>query len=175
MKDTSGRMDVYRLSFPAYAHHTNSVVHGGIIKVGRGHHSQHHLSKTSLTTSWPEVHKSKPNEVPVYDPPNGVGGLRMFKRGRRDANDNANARDLREAKIMFMGIGGNLMTDLELLKREENCLLSQQMMLHPQKNYLQGSWHRGSGRPLAPEMANSSFESSKSSHGRGGAGNNVTP
>ena len=117
MKDTSGRMDVYRLSFPAYAHHTNSVVHGGIIKVGRGHHSQHHLAKPSLTTSGPKVHKRKSNEDPAYEPPNGVGGLRMFKRGRRDANEDVDARDISEAAMMFMDIGGKEMTDLELLKR----------------------------------------------------------
>ena len=41
----------------------------------------------------------------------------MFKRGRRDTNENSDARDLIEAWMMFMGIGGKEMTDLELLKR----------------------------------------------------------
>ena len=47
----------------------------------------------------------------------------MFKRGRRDANEDAEARDLSEAEILFMGMDGKEMTDLELLKREEQDLL----------------------------------------------------
>ena len=85
----------------------------------------------------------------------------MFKIGRRDANYNDDDRDLSEAEMMFMDIGGNEMTDLELLKREKQDLLARQMVLHPQQNPLQGSGPRGSGGPLTPDMANSSFESSK--------------
>ena len=32
--------------------------------------------------------------------------MRIFKIGRRDVNKNTNARDLSEAEMMFMGIGG---------------------------------------------------------------------
>ena len=46
------------------------------------------------------------------------GGVMMFKRGRRDANKDAESRYLSEAAMIFMGIGGEEMTDLELLKRE---------------------------------------------------------
>ena len=49
----------------------------------------------------------------------------MFKRGRIYANDDAKARDLSEASMMFMGIGGKEMTNLELLKREEKDILAQ--------------------------------------------------
>ena len=38
--------------------------------------------------------------------------------------------------MMFMGIGGNGMTNLGLLKREEKDILALQMMRHHQKNYL---------------------------------------
>ena len=77
--------------------------------------------------------------------------------------------------MMFMGIGGKEMTDLELLKREEQDILARQMMHHHQKNSLQGSGPRGSDGPLNSNMANSSFDSSKSSHGGGDAGKNVMP
>ena len=60
-----------------------------------------------------------------------------------------------------MGIGGKEMTDLELLKREDQDLLARQMMHHHQQNSLRGFGPRGSGGPLTPDMANSSFESSK--------------
>ena len=51
--------------------------------------------------------------------------------------------------------------------------MTRHMMCHHQQNFLLGSMHRGSGGPLTPERANSSFESSKYSHGGGDAGNNV--
>ena len=60
----------------------------------------------------------------------------MFKRVRRDANGNNDARDLSEAEMMFMGIGGNEMTDLELLNREEQDLLAWQIMRQHQQNPL---------------------------------------
>ena len=41
----------------------------------------------------------------------------MFKRGLRDANEDVESRDLSEAAMMFMGVGGKEMTNLELLKR----------------------------------------------------------
>ena len=75
----------------------------------------------------------------------------MFKSRRRDANKNADARGLSEAEMMFMGIGGKEMTDLELLKREEQDILARQMMRHHQKNSLQGSGPRGSGGPPDPQ------------------------
>ena len=106
MKDTSGRMNVYHRAFPASDHHIELVAHGGVGKFGRGHHSQHHLAKPSLTTFGPKVHKKKSNEDPAYEPPNGVGGLRVFKRGRTDANEDADTRDLSEAAMIFMGIDG---------------------------------------------------------------------
>ena len=84
--------------------------------------------------------------------------MRIFKRGRRYYNDNDNARDLSEADMIFMGIGGKEMTDLELLKREEQDLLALQMMRHHQQNSLQGSGPRVSGSPLTPERANSYFK-----------------
>ena len=99
--------------------------------------------------------------------------MRIFKRGRRYYNDNENARDLSEADMIFMGIGGKEMTDLELLKREEQDLLSRQMMCHHQQNSLGGSGPRDRGRPLTPEGSNSPFRTSKSSHGDGDAGDNV--
>ena len=105
----------------------------------------------------------------------------MFKRVLRDAKNNANSRDLSELEMMFMGIGGEEMTNLELLKREEQDLLARQVMRHHhqnslhQQNSLRGSGPRGSGRPLTTEMVNSSFKSSKSPHGGGDAGNNVMP
>ena len=99
----------------------------------------------------------------------------MFKRGRRDANDNDDDRDLSEAEMMFMDIGGNEMTDLELLKREKQDLLARKMVRHHQQNPLRGSGSRGSDGTLNSEMANSSFDSSKSSHGGGDAGKNVMP
>ena len=43
----------------------------------------------------------------------------MFKRGHIDANEDAKSRYLSKSAMMFMGIGGNEMTDLDLLKREE--------------------------------------------------------
>ena len=89
----------------------------------------------------------------------------MFKRGRRDDNEDADARELINAVIIFMGIGGKEITDLELLKREEQDLLARKMMRHHQQNPLRGSGPRGSGSLLTPNMADSSFESSKSSHG----------
>ena len=60
----------------------------------------------------------------------------MFKRGRRDSNKNANDRDLSEGEMMFMGIGGKKMTDLELLKREEQDILARKMMRHHQQDSL---------------------------------------
>ena len=99
----------------------------------------------------------------------------MFKRGRRYANYNDNDRDLSEAEMMFMDKGGNEMTNLELLKREKQDLLARQMVRHHQQNPLQGSGPRGSDGPLNSNMANSSFDSSKSSHGGGDAGKNVMP
>ena len=112
IKNTSGRIDVDHLAFPASAYYAKLVAHGGIGKFGRSHHSQHHLTKTSMTTSGPKVHNRKSNEDPAYEPPNGVGGLRMLKIGHRDANEDANARDLSKSVMMFMGIGGKEMTDL---------------------------------------------------------------
>ena len=91
----------------------------------------------------------------------------MFKRGRRDANYNDDDRDLSEAEMMFMDIGGNEMTDLELLKREKQDLLARQMVRHHQQNPLRGSGPRVSDGPLNSEMVNSSFDSSKSYHGGG--------
>ena len=99
----------------------------------------------------------------------------MFKRGHIYSNKNANIRDLSEVEMMFMGIGGREMTDLELLKREDQDILARHLMHHHQQNYLQGTGPRGSGRPLTLKMANSSFESSKPSHGVRDAGNNVIP
>ena len=96
----------------------------------------------------------------------------MFKISCRDANKDAKYRDLSEAVIMFMGIGGKEMTNVELL-REEQDLLARKMMRHHQKNYLEGSGTGGSGRPLTPERTNSSFESSKYSHGGRDSGINV--
>ena len=75
-------------------------------------------------------------------------GLRMFKRRHRDSNKETEARGLIKAAMMFMGIGGKGMTDLELLNREEHDLLSPQMMCHHQQNSLRGSGPRGSGGPL---------------------------
>ena len=60
----------------------------------------------------------------------------MYKRGRRDVNKDAKYRDLSEAVIMFMGIGGKEMTDLELLKIEDQDLLARKMMRHNQQNSL---------------------------------------
>ena len=97
----------------------------------------------------------------------------MFKRGRRYYNENDNARDLSEADMIFMGIGGKEMTDLELLKREEQDLLARKMMRHRQQNSLQGSGPRGSGGPLTPKMVNCYFKSSNPPHGGGDARNNV--
>ena len=99
----------------------------------------------------------------------------MFKRGRRDAYENADAGDLSEVAMMIMGIGGKEMTNLELLKREERDLMTRQMMRRHQQNFLRESGPRGSDGPLTPEMANSSFESSQSSYGDGDPGNNVMP
>ena len=99
--------------------------------------------------------------------------MRTFKRGRIDANKDAKTRDLSEAEMMFMGIGGKEITDLELLKREDQDLLSRQMMCHHQQNSLGGSGPRDRGRPLTPERSNSPFRTSKSSHGDGDAGDNV--
>ena len=59
-----------------------------------------------MKTSGPNVHKRKYKEDPSYEKPNGVRGPRMVKRGRRDTNKDADARDLIEEVIMFMGIGG---------------------------------------------------------------------
>ena len=74
---------------------------------------------------------------------------------------------------MFMGIGGKEITNLDMLKREEQNLLDRKMMRHHQQNSLQVSSHRGSGGPLTPERSNSSFKRSKYSHGGGYTGNNV--
>ena len=82
----------------------------------------------------------------------------MFKRGLRDANEDVESRDLSEAAMMFMGVGGKEMTNLELLKREEQDLLALQMMRHHQQNSLRGSGPRVSGSPLTPERANSYFK-----------------
>ena len=82
----------------------------------------------------------------------------MFKRGLRDANEDVESRDLSEAAMMFMGVGGKEMTNLELLKREEQDLLALQMMRHHQQNSLQGSGPRVSGSPLTPERANIYFK-----------------
>ena len=48
----------------------------------------------------------------------------MVKTGRRDSNKYANARDLSEESMIFMGIGGKEMTALGMLKREEQDILS---------------------------------------------------
>ena len=88
-------------------------------------------------------------------------------------NENADAKDLSEAEMMFVGIGGKEMTDLELLKREDQDILARQMMRHPQQNSLRGSGPRNSGSPPTPDILNSSFKSSKYSHRGGDAGNNV--
>ena len=82
----------------------------------------------------------------------------MFKRGLRDANEDVESRDLSEAAMMFMGVGGKEMTNLELLKREEQDLLALQMMRHHQQNSLQRSGPRFSGSPLTPERANIYFK-----------------
>ena len=100
------------------AHHAKLVAHGGIIKFGRGHHSQHHLAKLSLTTYGPKVNKRKSNKDWAYKLPIDIGGLSIFKRGHRDTNEKAEARDLSKAEMLLMGIGGKEMTGLELLKRE---------------------------------------------------------
>ena len=76
----------------------------------------------------------------------------MFNRGQIDVNDNDDARDLSEAEMMFMGIGGKEMNVLEMLKGEEQDLLARQMMRHHQHNSLRGSGPRGSGRPLTPDV-----------------------
>ena len=47
-----------------------------------------------------------------------------MKRGCRGSKNNNDERDLSKADMMCMGIGGKEMTDLELLKREEQDLLS---------------------------------------------------
>ena len=99
----------------------------------------------------------------------------MFKRGHIYSNKNANIRDLSEVEMMFMGIDGKEMTDLELLKREEQDTVDRNMMRHHQHNSIQRSGPRGSDGPLNSNMANSSFDSSKSSHGGGDAGKNVMP
>ena len=57
------------------------------------------------------------------------------------------------------------MTNLELLKIYEQDLLDRQMMCHHQQNSLRGSGPIGSVGSLTPDMAKSSFESSKYSHG----------
>ena len=80
MKEKSGSMDVDRRAFPESVHHTKLVAHKGIGKFVRCSYSQHHLAKHSLTTSGPEVHKSKSNEDPAYNPPDGVGEMKMCKR-----------------------------------------------------------------------------------------------
>ena len=97
----------------------------------------------------------------------------MFKRGRRDAYENADARDLSKVAKMIMGIGGKEMTNLELLKREEQDILARKMIRHHQQNSLQGSGPRVSDGHLTPKRANSFFKSSKSSHGGRDTGNNV--
>ena len=63
----------------------------------------------------------------------------MFKRVRIYANDDAKDRDLSEASMMFMGIGGKEMTNLELLKREDHDLLAWKMMHNYQNDSLRGS------------------------------------
>ena len=93
----------------------------------------------------------------------------MFKRGHRDD------RDLSEVEMMFMGIYGKEMTDLELLKIEEQDIVDRKMMCHHKHNSLRRSGHIGSDGDLTPKTKNISFESSRSSHGGGGAGNNVMP
>ena len=139
MKYTSGRMNVNHRDLPASDHHTELVAHGGIRKIMRGRHSQHHLVKPSLTTSGPEFHKRESNKDPADEPPNGVRVMRMFKRGLRYANKDANSSDLIEAAMVFMGTSGKEMTNLELLKREEQNILAWQMMRHHQQNYFRGS------------------------------------
>ena len=51
------------------------------------------------------------------------------------------------------------MTNLDLLKREEQDLLARQMMHFHNYNYLQRYGPRSSGGPLTPERENSSLES----------------
>ena len=58
----------------------------------------------------------------------------MFNRGRRDANEDVNARYLIKEVVMFMVIGGKEIINLELLKREEQYLLAWQMIRHHQQN-----------------------------------------
>ena len=94
----------------------------------------------------------------------------MLKRGLRDANADADAKEIINEEMMFMGIDGKEMTNLEVLKREEQDLLARQMMRPHQKNSLRGSRFRGSGRLLTLEMSNSYFESSESPHGDRDAG-----
>ena len=51
--------------------------------------------------------------------------------------EDADVKDLSEMEKIFMGIGGKEMTDLELLKREEQDILPQQIMRNNQQNNLQ--------------------------------------
>ena len=66
------------------------------------------------------------------------------------------------------------MTDLELLKREDQDLLDLQMMRHHYQNTRQGYGPRDSGGLLIPKMADNSVESSESSHNGRDAENNET-
>ena len=134
MKDKYESMDVDHHAFPDSAHHTKLVAHGGIGKFGRGFYNQHHLDKHSLTTSGPEVHKRKSNEDPAYNTQTGVGEMMMYKRWRRYANKEADASKVSDMEMMFMGIGGKEIINLELLKREEQYLLAWQMIRHHQQN-----------------------------------------
>ena len=97
----------------------------------------------------------------------------MFKRGLRYANKDAKARDLSKEEMMFMGKVGKEMTNLELLKREEQDILARKMIRHHRQNSLQGSGPRVSDGHLTPKRANSFFNSSKSFHGGRDTGNNV--
>ena len=123
-------------------------MHGGIGKFRHGRHS--HLAKPSLATSGPEVHKRKSKKEPSYEPPNGVRGMKMFKRGRIYTNEDVNDRELSKVEIVLVVIGGKEMTDLEILKTEDQDLLARKMMRHHQQNSLQRSRSRGSGGDLTP-------------------------